>query len=138
MLFKLCQLFLLLIGRVAKLTYIEISVIFNLWIQGGLLTLSSFVPLSVLLYTGSYKTHPLLTVFLMLYALLYVVLFIMMLVHYKLPFDRAFYLCVDDLQRIAKRWRMTYQVVNILIFIVAYLALLFANVLIPFLLNSHL
>jgi hypothetical protein len=132
-LFQICQRFLLLIGGAARLSYIEISVIFNLWIQGGLLTLSSVVPISVLLYTGNYNEHPFLMIILSLYTLLYIVLFILMLVHYKLPFDRAYYLCVDDLRTIAKKWHITYQVVNILIFIVAFLVLLCANVFIPFL-----
>lgn len=95
--------------------------------------MSSVVPISVLLYTGNYNEHPFLMIILSLYTLLYIVLFILMLVHYKLPFDRAYYLCVDDLRTIAKKWHITYQVVNILIFIVAFLVLLCANVFIPFL-----
>ena len=134
-LFQICQRFLLLIGGAARLSYIEISVIFNLWIQGGLLTLSSFVPISVLLYTGNYKEYPILAIVLSLYALLYTVLFILLIVHYRLPYERAFYQCVDDLQNIARKWHMSYQVVNILIFIVAFLILLATNILIPFLLK---
>ena len=135
-LFQICQKFLLLIGKITRLTYIEISVIFNLWTQGALLTLSSFVPVLVLLCNDDCKNHPYCTIFTIGYALLYVILFILLLVHYKLPFDKAFYLCVDDLQAIAEKTHLTYQIVNILIFIVGFLLIISANVVIALFIAS--
>lgn len=129
-LFQICQKFLLLIGKVTRLTYIEISVIFNLWIQGALLVLSSFVPMIVLLCNDGYKIHPYCTIFAIGYALFYVIFFILLLIHYKLPFVKAFYLCVDDLQNISKKTHLTYQTVNILIFIVGFLLIISANIVI--------
>ena len=50
--------------------------------------------------------------------------------HYRLPYDAAFDLCVDDLKRIAVKWHTTYEMVNLIIFIILYLILLCMNVLI--------
>ena len=53
-----------------------------------------------------------------------------MLRHYHLPFDDAFDLCVKDLEGLAAKWHTTYQIVNLLIFILLYLILLGLNILI--------
>jgi hypothetical protein len=58
--------------------------------------------------------------------------FIKMLRHYHLPIDDAFDLCVNDLMRIAKKWHTTYQMVNLLIFILFYLILLGLNIYLAF------
>lgn len=42
--FALCVLFLRGLGKCFRLTYEQISVIFNLWIQGGVLVLSGCLP----------------------------------------------------------------------------------------------
>ena len=73
-----------------------------------------------------------LVIILAIYGVAYVYLFIKMLHHYHLPFDDAFDLCVDDLQRLAKKWHTTYQMVNLLIFILFYLILLGANIFISY------
>ena len=51
--FGLCVLFLLLLGKLFGLTYKQISVVFNLWVQGGLLTLSGLAPLMVAVFKMS-------------------------------------------------------------------------------------
>lgn len=127
-LFQICQKFLLLIGKVTRLTYIEISVIFNLWIQGALLVLSSFIPATVLLCNDGYRSNPYITIFAIGYALLYVILFILLLIHYKLPFERAFYLCADDLENISNKVHLSYQTVNILIFVLGFLVIFSTNI----------
>jgi hypothetical protein len=43
---------------------------------------------------------------------------------------------VDDLQRLAKKWHTTYQMVNLLIFILFYLILFGLNILICYYLYS--
>ena len=45
--FGLCVLFLLLLGKLFGLTYKQISVVFNLWVQGAVLALSSFITLFI-------------------------------------------------------------------------------------------
>ena len=131
--FGLCVLFLLLLGKLFGLTYKQISVVFNLWVQGGLLTLSGLVPLTVAVFkmSESFSIGWLaLAIVLALYGFAYVYAFVKMLQHYRLPYDAAFDLCVDDLKRIAEKWHTTYEMVNLIIFILLYLILLGLNVLI--------
>ena len=45
--FGLCVLFLLLLGKLVGLTYKQISVVFNLWVQGAVLALSGLAPSSL-------------------------------------------------------------------------------------------
>ena len=131
--FGLCVLFLLLLGKLLGLTYKQISVVFNLWVQGFVLTLSGLAPLGIAVYKFLESFSMgwlLLTIIFAVYGVAYVYAFIKMLHHYHLPFNDAFDLCVVDLQLLAKKWHTTYQMVNLLIFIVFYLILLGANFLI--------
>ena len=131
--FGLCVLFLLLLGKLFGLTYKQISVVFNLWVQGGLLTLSGLAPLMVAVFKMSESFSMgwmALTIVFALYGFAYVYAFVKMLQHYRLPFDAAFDLCVDDLKGIAVKWHTTYEMVNLIIFILLYLILLGLNVLI--------
>ena len=45
--FGLCVLFLLLLGKLFGLTYKQISVVFNLWVQGAVLALSGLAPFGI-------------------------------------------------------------------------------------------
>ena len=131
--FGLCVLFLLLLGKLCGLTYKQISVVFNLWLQGVVLMLSGLAPFGIAVYKmmGSFSLWwLLLSAVLLIYGFAYVYAFIKMLQHYHLPFNAAFDLCVDDLQRLVAKWNTTYQMVNLLIFILFYLILLGLNILI--------
>jgi len=128
--FGLCVLFLLLLGKLFGLTYKQISVVFNLWVQGAVLALSGLAPAGVTIYKiwESFSVNRLLlTIILTLYGIVHVYGFIRMLKHYHLPFDDAFDLCVEDLVWLAKKWNTTYQMVNIIIFVILYLILLGLN-----------
>jgi hypothetical protein len=112
------------------LTYKQISVVFNLWVQGAVLALSGLAPFGVAIYKiwESFSVNRLLlTIILTLYGIVHVYGFIRMLKHYHLPFDDAFDLCVEDLVWLAKKWNTTYQMVNIIIFVILYLILLGLN-----------
>ena len=133
--FGLCVLFLLLLGKLFGLTYKQISVVFNLWVQGAVLALTGLAPFGVAIYKmlNSFSIGWLfLTIFLALYGIAYVYAFIKMLQYYRLPFNDAFDLCVVDLQLLAKKWHTTYQMVNLLIFVLFYLILIGVNVLISY------
>ena len=137
--FGLCVLFLLVLGKLFGLTYKQISVVFNLWVQGAVMTLSGLAPLGVAVYKmmDSFSIGWLvLAIVLALYGIVYVYGFVRMLQHYHLPFDDAFDLCVKDLQLLAKKWHSTYQMVNIIIFVILFLALLGLNILISYYLIS--
>ena len=133
--FGLCVLFLILLGKLFGLTYKQISVVFNLWVQGGLLALSGLIPFGVSAFklSESFSVGWLaLTIVFAFYGLAYVYAFIKMLQHYRLPYDAAFDLCVDDLRRIAVKWHTTYEVVNLLIFVLFYLFILALNVFVSY------
>ena len=128
--FGLCVLFLLLLGKLCGLTYKQISVVFNLWLQGALLTLSGVAPATAVIYklcTGCSVWWLAAAIVLMAYATVYVFGFIQMLRHYHLPFDDAFDLCVQDLEQLAARWKTTYQAVNLIIFVLFFLVLIGLN-----------
>ena len=127
--------FLLLLGKLFGLTYKQISVVFNLWIQGAFLALSGLAPFGVAIFKviESFSMEWLvLIIVLAIYSMVYVYGFIRMLQHYHLPFDDAFDLCVKDLQWLAKKWHTTYQIVNLIIFVVLFLILLGFNLYISF------
>lgn len=129
--FGLCVLFLLLLGKLFGLTYKQISVVFSLWVQGAVLTLSGLAPLGIVIYKilESFSASFLvLAIILACYGLVYVYAFLKILQHYHLPFNDAFDLCVRDLQWLAKKWHTTYQMVNLLIFVLFYLILLGLNI----------
>ena len=129
--FGLCVVFLLLLGKLFGLTYKQISVVFNLWVQGAVLTMSGLVPFGIALYKmiESFSISWLvLSFFLAYYGIAYVLAFIKMLQHYHLPFNVAFDCCVSDLQKLARKWHTTYQIVNLLIFVVFFLLLLSLNI----------
>jgi len=131
--FGLCVLFLVLLGKLFGLTYKQISVVFNLWVQGAVLALSGLAPFGIIVYkmSESFSMGWLaLSVVFALYGIAHVYGFIKMLKHYHLPFDAAFELCVDDLKKIAVKWHTTYEMVNLIIFILLYLILLCMNVLV--------
>ena len=131
--FRACVMFLLLLGKLVGLSYEQISVVFNLWVQGTILTISGLAPFGIAIYKMSeaYSIALLiLSVILALYGMVYVYAFIQMLYRYHLPYNTAFDLCVNDLQRLAQKWHTTYQIVNLLIFVLFYLILLGLNVLI--------
>ena len=129
--FGLCVLFLLLLGKLFGLTYKQISVVFNLWVQGAVLALSGLAPVGIAIYKilESFSvTWLVLAIILGCYGLVYVYALLKMLQHYHLPFNDAFDLCVRDLQWLAIKWHTTYQVVNLLIFVLFYLILLGLNI----------
>ena len=137
--FGLCVLFLLLLGKLVGLTYKQISVVFNLWVQGAVLALSGIAPFGVIVYKmlKSFSIGWLfLSIIFAIYGMVYVYAFVRMLKHYHLPFNDSFDLCVCDLQWLAKRWHTTYQMVNLLIFVLFYLILLGINFLICYYLFS--
>lgn len=128
--FNLCVGFLMLLGKVSGLTYMQISVVFNLWVQGIALVLSAILPAVLSLYmlcSGFSVMKLLLFCLLVVHVLIYVWAFYLMLKRYHLPFNHAFVRCVHDLRELAKYFHTTYEMVNLLIFVVAFLFFMFLN-----------
>ena len=125
--FMVCARFLLGLGKVLGLNYNQISVAFNLWLQGGIIVLTSVAPfvLSVMLLSKSFTWEYLAYSILFLCNFVFWLLaFFIMLRHYHLPIDHAFYLCVKDLEELADKCRMSYYAVNLLIFVFAFLVVI--------------
>ena len=130
--FDLCVFFLEWLGDSTGYTYVETCVIFNLWIQGGILLLSGLLPLSAYLTkaaVGKTKLHTASFVGLIAYATAYIAGFIIMLWHYHLPYQHAFDLCVHDLYYLVDLTGISYDAINLLVFVVLFCLLIFANVL---------
>lgn len=128
-LFKLCVGFLQWLGEATHLTYIEISVVFNLWIQGGLLVLSSALPFGIAVYrclTDNLRFS--VVAFTGISFMIQCAGFVWVLVHYGINMSRAFDLCVADLLRVAEVWHTSYNMVNIVIFVLGWLAVFGVNV----------
>ena len=93
--------------------------------------LSGIAPLAAMLFKmcndGVTTTYMICVVALAVYAYPYFRGFAWMLKHYHLPFNDAFNLCVMDLRHLAFQWHTTYQIVDLLIFVLAFLALLGLN-----------
>ena len=129
--FGLCAAFLLLIGKLFGFSYKEISVIFNLWIQGAVLMISGLLPSvaqTVAIINEPSLTNGMFLFFFLIYASIYVVGFIVLLKHYNLPYNDAFDLCVNDLLWIADKWHISYHAVNLVIFVLWWLSIVFVNI----------
>ena len=125
--FMLCVGFLLLLGKLCGMTYKQISVVFNLWVQGAVLMLSGLAPAAAAIYklaTGGSLLWLAVAALLLVYAAVHVFGFVRMLQHYHLPFDRAFDLCVKDLLIWAKKLHTTYEMTNLIIFVLLFLVLI--------------
>ena len=128
--FMLCVGFLLLLGKLCGMTYKQISVVFNLWVQGAVLMLSGLAPAAAAIYklaTGGSLLWLAVAALLLVYAAVHVFGFVRMLQHYHLPFDRAFDLCVKDLLIWAKKLHTTYEMTNLIIFVLLFLVLIAVN-----------
>lgn len=137
--FALCVLFLRGLGKCFRLTYEQISVIFNLWIQGGVLVLSGCLPFVQSLmcpFQAPEGMRWIIRICALFYALMYLVGFVLMLRHYRLPFNRAFDKCIGDLQHIASIWHCSYYAVNNIIFVILFLLLIGFNIILAWLVSQ--
>jgi len=125
-LFMICVRFLEWLGKKTKLTYKEISVIFNLWIQGTILLISGILPLLLLIITATYQPILVILSGIILFSNLF--LYIWMFVHYKGSMNKIFDQCVYDLQELAMKLHTTYYIVNIVIFIILWILAVSMNI----------
>ena len=129
-LFFFCTDILQFLGKRFRLNYLQISVIVNLYIQGGLLTLSGIAPFVVQCYALTQHPSPdgeIKAAVLLVYALFYGWGFIRMLKHYKLPMEKAFYLCVEDLDKGCRKLNLSYKALNLILFVGVWLLLIGVN-----------
>lgn len=123
-LFFLCVKFLEWLGKMTGFNYKQISVVFNIYIQGGILLVSSCLPLIKVIIWGSdidWKWRILFFGGCFIYIGLYVYGVYRLYKRYHTPLEYAFDLCVDDLLYLSRKWRMSYNAVNILIFVIGWI-----------------
>ena len=122
-LFMLCVHFLEWLGNTTRLNYKQISVVFNIYIQGGILLVSSCLPLIKVILCNSDNGGKWRILFFggcLIYIGLYVYGLYRLYKRYHTPLEYAFDLCVDDLLFLSKKWGMSYNAVNILIFVIGW------------------
>ena len=123
-LFLLCVKFLEWLGKMTGFNYKQISVVFNIYIQGGILLVSSCMPLIKVIIWGSdidWKWRILFFGGCFIYIGLYVYGVYRLYKRYHTPLEYAFDLCVDDLLFMSRKWRISYNAVNILIFVIGWI-----------------
>ena len=129
--FGACMGFLIVLGKCLRLRYEQISVYFNLYLQGGLLTLSGLMPLVA--STIRYIHHAtwmngLLLLALLGYATIYLAGFSWLIRHYSGNATCTFDKCVAELHELSRHWHLSYRMVNLVIFVVWWASLVAANV----------
>ena len=138
-LFGTCCAFMAVVGYAMGLTYEEFCVIGNNYLQAFFVLLSSIwlclnawinnkQKPSVMNWISSLTSSFL--------VLLYLLMFVSVCKAYPPPLEYAFHVCVKDLYCLADCWHTTYYHVNILIYVIAFIASIATNVLTVFLLKK--
>lgn len=114
-LFGACCGFMVVVGWVMGLSYIQVCVIGNIWLQCVMISAAA----GWLIYRASSKLS-----FSRLLAIGFgtcqIILSLAVFVHYQGTMHEAFYRCVDDLNRIAAMTCSTYIAVNIYIYVIGW------------------
>ena len=120
------------VGVAWGLTYKEICVIGNIYLEAGICLLSAlWLTWSTIKAYGRNRTrqHCLLMSAGLLYGMIYLFVFLLICNHYAMPMEKAFDLCYHELLMLASDWNTTYNNVNYLIFILLFLVLTVGNIL---------
>ncbi len=130
-LFEVCCKIMAGLGNLLGLSYKEICVIGNIYLQGGIWVLFTWIPTIVLMrHKQTPLTKKLYFILALGYGLIHTMLFIMFCGRYSFPIIDGFDVCVKDLQHIARNYSTTYQAINIYIFVVGWLLSLGWNIMI--------
>lgn len=118
--FQLCCGVMRTIGNLIGLSYKEICVIGNVYIQGIIWVISSFLPLYIAIKAVIERcilARVATVIAGTIYSVIYTLTFIYFAYRYRPPLAEAFDLCVDNLYLVAEKLGTTYQVVNIIFFV---------------------
>lgn len=136
-LFGVCTSFLQLLGKVFHLSYEQVSIIFNLYLQGSLLMIFGLFPFGATIYACGFEWVKIACLFATLgYFSVYAMGFRWLLRRYKNTSNIYFDLCVQDLMRLSAAWNISYRTVNLLIFVVWWLSLVCFNLIAAYLIAS--
>lgn len=126
--FSLCVQLLERLAKVFHTSYTSISVVFNIYLQGIVLLIPAIWVFSKLAIKMFVLGLSMKLLCLLVFVILQIVMILIAFIRYRPPLYKAFNCCVSDLQNIAGRINLSYQMVNVIIFIVAYLACLWLNI----------
>lgn len=125
---------------VLGLTYKEFCVVGNIYLQGIVLVFSAFTWMFVMINKIKNKTSFLrcfMLIFSLLYGSIFVYAFSLICLHYYMPLEDAFNLCVKELISFGQSfYNVGYVGANIIIFVVGWLFLLIFNVSIGCIMNK--
>ncbi len=125
-LFGGCCAFMLLVGWVFGLTYIQFCVIGNIWIP-IIAALTSALTLLYVTFLNK-KTSGLTKYSIILWVMCQCTASFIIGIHYALPMKDAFFLCVSDLKQLAQICHTTYAVVNLVIYVFGIVVVISANI----------
>lgn len=103
------------LGKLVGLSYKEVCVIGNIYVQGALWALSSLLPLyaTIRVITENFSlARAITTIIGIIYSFICSLVFIFFAYRYRPPLIHAFDLCVDNLYSVAKTLGTTYEVVK--------------------------
>ena len=121
LIFEVCVRFLDWLARVCHTTYTGISVIFNIYLQGIVMLVISFI-LAIRVIVNITSSCPSVeNISLLVFAVLQTSGVIAAFIRYRPPLNDAFMLCVHDLQSVARLCHISYQTINVILFVVIYL-----------------
>ena len=129
-LFMMCCGVMRVLGNILGLTYKEVCVIGNIYLQGVLWAASSLLPMIAAIVAVIKKREIGRIVTLgtsMLYSAAHWIIFALLCWRYAPPLAPAFDRCVDDLYASARVFGTTYEVVNIIFFVVLFGLCIVAN-----------
>lgn len=113
------------------LTYKEICVIGNIYMEAGVCLLSAlwltWITIKVFRQRRTVSSGLLMCAGIV-YGMAYLFGFVMIWSHYDMPLEKAFDLCYHELIVLASDWHTTYNIVNYLVFIVLFLVLTLGNI----------
>lgn len=123
-LFDICCKIMSSFGNLIGLSYKEICVIFNLYVQGALWLLTALAPIAALIWKLRKKSSVrkvLYLFFAIFYALSCSYLLFIWVDRYTFPLNEGFDICVGDLECLAKVFSTTYEAVNIYVFVLGWI-----------------
>ena len=125
-LFESCCNVMRALGNLLGLSYQEVCVVGNIYVQGALLVGATALPLWC---AFKQQKHYMLKVVASVNALCCLALVLYFCFRYAPPLDASFERCVDDLKNLAIAWHTTYEMVNIVIFVLWWVGCITWNLL---------
>ena len=125
-LFNYCCEIMYALGDLLGLSYQEVCVVGNIYAQGALLVAAAAVPVW---FAFRCESHYSLRVVACVNVLCCSALVLYFCFRYAPPLAASFDRCVEDLKNLAEAWHTTYVVVNIVIFVLWWVASIFWNLL---------